>query len=424
MGLSNRKRTNRRFNGTKMVVNNTGTASTIVPKNDFSQTNQYNQIAPDENNFVPCTTGEGLYNPNFVYQQTGSVNVCLDVNPFYGKNKLMIGRTIGLSVVNSESGELIYNNDSLKPIFSISQLPINQYVVTGNFTGFFKKINSDLTEDNSFIPRFQTDKSISKSIVKFTPDNKILLYLRSGTTPFKIGYTGSTPNYYQQIYKLNTDGTIDTSFSNQTIFSLDSQTQFFPPNLALVYDIEIIPTTSQQFYRVYIVGKFNEYQEYPTVNFCSIDQNGQIDDEMYSPFSNINEYITSIKHVGNGKLLIGGQFKDIEGYDYLLRYDGDVDTTFINPNIPGPVTSIDLDSDGKILISFNPNDNGDTQLYMRLNSDGSIDNSFNVEKIINDGRVSTSFIYKSSNGGYFLKGVLNKFENGNDVPSFIKLKGC
>ena len=53
MGLSNRKRTNRRFNGTKMVVNNTGTSSTIVPKNDFSQTNQYNQIAPDENNFVP-----------------------------------------------------------------------------------------------------------------------------------------------------------------------------------------------------------------------------------------------------------------------------------------------------------------------------------------------------------------------------------
>jgi hypothetical protein len=431
MGLSNRKRTNRRFNGTKMVVNNTGTASTIVPKNDFSQTNQYNQISPNENNFIPCTTDEGLYNPNFVYQQTGSVNVCLDVNPFYGKNKLMIGRTIGLTVVNSESGELIYNNDELKPIFSISQLPINQYMVTGNFTGFVKKINSDLTEDNSFVPRFQTNKFINKSIVKFTPDNKILLYMRGNITPFKIGHTATTI-YYQQIYKLNTDGTIDTDFFNQTIFPLDSNTQFFPASTAFVYDIEIVPSTSQEFYKIYIVGKFNEYQEVSTFNFCSIDQNGQIDDEMNSPFSNINDYVTSIKYVNNGKLLIGGFFEDIQGYNYLLRYDvnldggvGDVDITFTKNNIPGPVTSIQIDTDNKILVSYNNLEVTGTTNYIRLNFDGSTDNTFNVENFIPQSRrLSSEFIYKSSNGGYFLRQTGDSFENGVKSPTFMKLKGC
>jgi hypothetical protein len=432
MGLSNRKRTNRRFNGTKMVVNNTGTASTIVPKNDFSQTNQYNQISPDENNFIPCTTNEGLYDPNFVYQQRGSVNVCLDVNPFYGKNKLMIGTNIGLSVVNSESGELINNNDDLKPILSISQLPINQYMVTGNFTGFIKKINSDLTTDNSFVPRFQTNRLTIKSIVKFTPDNKILLYMKGSSNPFKIGYTGSTTNYYQQIYKLNTDGTIDTDFFNQTTFNIDTNTQFLPANLAIVYGIEIVPSTSQELYKIYIVGRFDEYQEVPTFNFCSIDQNGQIDDEMYSPFSNINDYVTSIKYVGNGKLLIGGFFEDIQGYNYLLRYDvnldggfGDVDITFTKNNIPGPVTSIQIDTDNKILVSYNNLEVTGTTNYIRLNFDGSADNTFNVENFIPQSRrLSSEFIYKSSNGGYFLRQTGDSFENGVKSPTFMKLKGC
>ena len=432
MGLSNRKRTNRRFNGTKMVTNNIGVSSTIVPKNEFSDTNQYRQIPADENNFIPCTTNEGLYDETFRYQQTGNVNVCVDENPFYGKNKLILGRNIGTSVVDSRTGELLYNNSSLSAVTSVIQLPLNQYLVVGNFPNLVEKVNSDLTIDNSLYTNFTPIRPINRGVSIHTPDNKIIIYLRAGSTPYKVGYL-STLQYYQQIYKLDLINGIDLNFYNQQTFGFDSTTQFFPASTSYVNCMEIIPTNNPENYKVYIGGSFNEYQELQTINFCSIDQIGGIDDERYSPFTDITKQVTSIKHVGNGMLLIGGYFTDIEGYDYILRYDtngdggfGIVDTNFVNPDIKGPVTSISLDSDGKIIVSYNNTDTGTVQTYVRLNSDGSVDETFNVQNFVADpGRpITTNFIYKSNNGGYFLRGSLNDFENGNQAPSFIKLKGC
>ena len=433
MGLSQRKKTNRKFNGSKMVINNVGTPSTLVPKNQFSETNQYPELNPGTDNFVPCTFEEGLYNPEFIYQQTGFVNVCLDQNPFYGKNKLILGRNIGTSVVDSGTGELLYNDSSLSAVTSVIQLPLNQYLWSGNSNRFLRKLNSDLSFDNSFILGFKGTPALSKSIIKLTPDNKILVYIKSNATPFKINYTANTPTYSQQIYKLNMDGSINSNFSNQTDTQINSNTQFYPTN-SVVNNIEIVPNpNNSSSYQIFIVGKFEEYQGTSRINFYELNQIGIVNDELHSPFTDINQQLTSIKYVGNSKLLIGGYFQDIEGYSYLLRFNtdtldaaGEVDTTFINSNIPGPVTSIDLDINGKIIVSYNNQNVGTVQTYVRLNSDGSIDETFNIQNFVTDlSRLNTTnFIYKSNNGGYFLRGELNDFENGNSVPSFIKLKGC
>lgn len=434
MGLSQRKKTNRKFNGTKMVIGNTGTPSTLVPKNQFSETNQYPELNPGTDNFVPCTFEQGSYNPEFIYQQTGIVNVCLDQNPFYGKNKLILGRTNGTSVVDSKSGEVLINNDSLSVTLSIAQLPLNQYLWSGNSSRFLRKLNADLTFDNSFVLGFRTSNPVVRSLIKITPDNKILVYMKGNSSPFKINYTASTPSYSQQIYKLNMDGSVDISFFNQTDTQINSQTQFFPTNTSVANNMEIIPNSNNSsLYSIYIVGKFNEYQEIPRINFCKLDQDGVIDEDMLSPFTNIEEQITSIKYVGNGKLLIGGYFEKIQNYSYLLRFNtitpndqGEVDTSFIPTPIPGPVLSIELDNDGKILISyFIQTPSAVTTLYMRLNSDGSIDNNFESVNFITQGRISGDFIYKSLNGGYFLRGGgITKIEGGENIRSFIKLKGC
>jgi hypothetical protein len=54
------------------------------------ETNQYNQISPDENNFIPCTTGQGLLDSNFNLSVTNPFyyDFC-DVNTFYVKNELL-----------------------------------------------------------------------------------------------------------------------------------------------------------------------------------------------------------------------------------------------------------------------------------------------------------------------------------------------
>ena len=431
MGLSQRKKTNRKFNGTKMVIGNTGTPSTLVPKNQFSETNQYPAIEPGTNNFVPCTFEQGLYDPDFVHSLGGIVIICLDQNPFYGENKLILGRINGTSVVDSKSGEVLINNTSLTNPLSIAQLPLNQYLWSGNSNRFLRKLNADLSFDNSFILGFRTSNPVARSLVKITPDNKILTYMRAGQSPFKINYTANTPSYSQQIYKLNMDGSVDTSFFNQSNTAIDYNTQFSPANISSVFSIEIIPTNNPNYYKIAIGGKFDIYQDFENINITFLDENGLIDDEWFSPFTEIDDYITSIKYVGNSKILVGGFFKNVGGYSYILRMEQlnlgvGIDNTFIDPNLPGPVRSIDLDVDGKILVSYGVEQgNIVTTVYARLNPDGSIDDSFNTTNFISTGRASGEFIYKSSNGGYFLRGAgITKLESGESIPSFIKLKGC
>lgn len=98
-----------------------------------------------------------------------------------------------------------------------------------------------------------------------------------------------------------------------------------------------------------------------------------------------NAPISKLKLQPDGKILIGGEFTSVNGvaFNHIARLNsnGSVDTTFnIGFGATDTVKDIAIQSDGKILIGgvFNAYNNFSSSKIARLNTDGSIDATFNV----------------------------------------------
>ena len=85
------------------------------------------------------------------------------------------------------------------------------------------------------------------------------------------------------------------------------------------------------------------------------------------------QHVKAIKSLDNGQLLLGGDY-----YAIRVNADGSYDPTFVTPSLNGAINSIDVQLDGKILIAGSFTQvGGSLQYYIaRLNADGSNDPTF------------------------------------------------
>jgi hypothetical protein len=421
MGLSSRKRTNRRFNGTKMVVNNTGTASTIVPKNDFTQTNQYNQISPDENNFIPCTTGQGLLDSNFNLSVTNPFyyDFC-DVNTFYVKNELLVSLvnnddTVNkILKVNSVTGEIVTSKTFNDAVYNITQYSLNRYLISGKFTEFVDVIDVNLNPITGFGTIFSTNFLPKNIFAVPTIDNKILVVGIAENSPYKL----STDRNYQQVWRLNSNGNNDSTYYSNTTYGIDTNTQFFPASSSVINGI--IPLSDGS---CVIYGNFTSYRAQSRVSIVQLDSVGNVDNQFSTTLD--SGYINEVKILPNGNYLIGGKFFNNNiSHDEIYLMEIDTDGNPIDNGISQlfgyEVTSILIDDGSKVIVVMK----NYNLPYVRYNTDWTIDNTFNTE-ITNpsDNKNYINKFRKSQNGGYFIKG---NFEGvGNVVKlGFVKLKGC
>jgi len=104
----------------------------------------------------------------------------------------------------------------------------------------------------------------------------------------------------------------------------------------------------------------------------------------FDPGSGANAPINAIAIQADGKMIIGGEFTEIDGIQVnriaRLLANGAVDDSFdVGTGIDGSITDIALQDDGKIIVGGNfTMVNGVSQYDMaRLNTDGSLDVSFN-----------------------------------------------
>ena len=96
--------------------------------------------------------------------------------------------------------------------------------------------------------------------------------------------------------------------------------------------------------------------------------------------------VLALASQSDGKILVGGLFSTLGNepsgsHNYLGRFNanGTVDDTF-NPSVDGPVNSILVQSDGKILVGegYDSFGDGGSGLY-RFKADGSLDDTFNIK---------------------------------------------
>lgn len=172
--------------------------------------------------------------------------------------------------------------------------------------------------------------------------------------------------YASRIARLNADGTVDSTFNSGS-----------GPNQA-VQSVAI-----QDDGKILLGGAFHEFNGTNRNYIARLYEDGSID-STFNPGTGANMWVSTIALQQDGKILIGGEFTSYAGtpcnHIARLNTDGSIDTTFnVGEGAEGGfVTAISVQPDGKIFIGGNFSSYNGTphRLVTRLNPDGSLDGSF------------------------------------------------
>ncbi|MDA3894000.1 MAG: T9SS type A sorting domain-containing protein [Salinivirgaceae bacterium] len=207
-------------------------------------------------------------------------------------------------------------------------------------------------------------------------------------------YNGTERN---RIVRLNTNGTLDTTFTTGT------GTNHIVFTIAIQSDGKII-----------IGGYFTTFNGTTINHIARLNADGTLD-ATFNPGFGANECVRTTAIQSDGKIIIGGDFTSYNGttinHIARLNADGTLDPTF-NPGTGAnnEVNSIAILSDGKIIIggkfySYNGTTKGK---IARLNTDGTLDANFNQGSganndvnsiaIQNDGKIIIGGDFTSYNG--------------------------
>ena len=224
------------------------------------------------------------------------------------------------------------------------------------------RLNSNGTVDSSWSGKTTADATVFD--VEILSDGKILC----------CGVINSVNSVSRQgICKLNSNGSLDTSFGGVSGFTR------LNPGPAELFDMDV-----QSDGKILCRGDFNAYSGTPIVNVARLNSNGTLDTTFSSPLQYYISGYGAVKQLPDGKILVSGTLKYNDRYYYMLRLNsnGSIDTTFNLPyssNTPlGFVPDFEVLSDGKIIVifSFIPGLTNPSWIG-RINSDGSEDTSFN-----------------------------------------------
>jgi len=174
-----------------------------------------------------------------------------------------------------------------------------------------------------------------------------------------------------------------------------------------VYGLAVLPNNE-----TVIVGSFFSYNNHiPILNgIALVDANG-LYDESFNPHNGANDSISAVA-LSSSKLIIGGNFTSYSGtnrnYIARLNANGSLDTTFLtgtNTGADQPVRAVAVQPDGKVLIGGDfTHVNGTLRYYVaRLNTNGSLDTSFDPGTTF-DGSVHALALQPSGGGKIFVGG--------------------
>ncbi len=248
---------------------------------------------------------------------------------------------------------------------SLSVQPDGKTIIGGVF-GWYNGVS------RNYIARIETDGSIDLTFNTGSGFSQIVeSVLVQSNGKILVGGEFYTVNGIPKhaIVCLNNDGNIDNSSS----YSGDEA-------------ISIIDIKSQPDDKIIISGGFDEYSNTPVnSNILRLNANGTIDQTFLNPGNGTNPYVMDVEIQSNGKIVLVGAFTVSNGNTHnriaRLNSDGSTDNTFsTGTGANSGIFSVDLDNNDKILIGGGfLNFNGtNINRFARLNTNGSLDNSFDV----------------------------------------------
>lgn len=360
------------------------------------------------------------------YNSDGSLDntFSVDGKDFYESNPL---KFIRANMIDLQSdGKIIVTGDGGNPLSSPSK-----------FIGLVR-YNTDGTIDNSFgtsgsvIKEFGPSsalKTVQSYSLAVQSDNKILV---GGCA-----YNSSNTDYL--LMRLNTDGTMDNTFGTggeATVTQSETDFWFFPGYIKVLIqpDGKIICVGS-----IINTSSFIGY-----INIHRFNSDGTLDNtfgssgKVLTTLGSANIVAQSALLQPDGKIVVAGSAREGgKSRMMILRYTaaGSLDNTFSSDgtvtmevgSLNDYGTSVAIQQDNKIIVGgYSEEAVYDNFALLRLNTDGSIDNSFNL-----NGRVSTDFGVRSIIGDIAIQkdnkivaaGVKFNSETSNDFAVARYLSG-
>jgi uncharacterized delta-60 repeat protein len=355
-----------------------------------------------------------------MFLQQGDVNIDTYVN-----NTLYSTDTYGSGLISVQT-PILQSGDSLTmsvsdPSFDcysigawggdipeqITQQSDGKMIYVGYFTSYagvaanrIVRLNTDFSIDDTFV--YGTGFNGETNAVAIQPDGKILV---GGNFT---QYNGTARN---RIVRLNTDGSLDTTFGIGTGFN------------ASVWAITIQPDN-----KILVGGQFISYSGSGRAGQVRLNSNGSVDSTFANAFLNNTSYQIALQ--SDNKVIIGGTFSQVSGVTcggiVRLTTGGTIDNTFqlsgFNVSNSTGVFGLAVDSSGKIICGgrfttySGASVGGD---IARLNTNGTYDSTFDVGSGIT-GTSQTVIDVTPTNGKYFVTGVFDNF-NGSSVGSLMRL---
>jgi uncharacterized delta-60 repeat protein len=221
------------------------------------------------------------------------------------------------------------------------------------------------------------------------------------------GYLSYNGVSSREIIRLNTDGTVDNTFSAGTGFSG-----------SITYDVKI-----QTNGKMLVGGNHTSYNGTTSKSIIRLNTDGTVDNT-FSAGTAFDNAIYTICLQSDGKILAGGIFTY---YNSLYRSkiirlnsDGTDDSTFnTGSGFNADVRNIKIQSDGKILVcgGFTAYNGTTRNRIIRLNTDGSVDNTFSIGTGFN----STTYDFKIQADGKIIAVGLFTSYNGTSCSGIIRL---
>src|SRR5262245_44137913 len=263
-------------------------------------------------------------------------------------------------------------------------LPDGKYVLFWNIdtaadqnTGPIIRYNADGSYDNSF--SFSRDYS-GAGPVGATADGKLVI----GAGKVIYGIPDPYQHRVTDILRLNGDGSIDPTFG--------------PAQATDGGEVRVATVNSDG--TIVMGGLFTEFNGIPRNGIVRLLEDDTVDPNFAALTMPCPQFPFGADGCGlwvdpvvdpDGKIIIAGDFIQIDGIDRTcvarLNADGTLDTTFVPSGFtpygfyfgtPRPIRGIAIQSDGKIVIGgrFSGGDCTNHIPLVRLNTDGSLDNSY------------------------------------------------
>ncbi|RYY87108.1 MAG: hypothetical protein EOO15_12790 [Chitinophagaceae bacterium] len=303
-------------------------------------------------------TGPELFVRTVVVQPDGKPVIVGDFSTYNGTSRTRVAR---LNTNGTLDGTFTTGTGANGVVQSVALQSDGKMIIAGDFTSYngtarnrIARLNANGTIDGSFNPGTGLDAIVRVVLVQ--DDGMILVGGQFNT------FNGTAR---KSVVRLNSDGSLDTSFDPGTGAS------------SVVYTMAIQPDG-----KIVIGGLFNTYNGTTRNRVARINSNGSLD-ATFDPVAGANGQVFAIALQQDGMVLVGGSFTTFNGTTrgrlVRLSSTGAVDLTYnTGVGASNAVQTIAAMADGKAVIAglFTTFDGTSRNRIARVSNTGALDGGF------------------------------------------------